>query len=138
MGDSGEMSMTAQNCTITYTNEWSSNGDRSLKIFSNSNKTFYFGPNSVYLNIHSLCLSKTIQFLTDINTSIPLYLRIFSQVDGNWVAHSVLVNSSANNVSITVDVPLNCTNLWFRIDSTKGYEDITCYTDNWRLIIIED
>lgn len=138
MGDIQPISISAQRCTLEYTNEWSSNGHSSLKISSNTNNTFYCGPNSIYLNIHSLCLGKTIQFLTDINTSIPLYLRIFSQVDGNWFAHSVLVNSSANNVSITVDVPLNCTNLWFRIDSTKGYEDITCYTDNWRLIIIED
>lgn len=137
MGDIQPISISAQRCTFEYTNEWSSNGHSSLKISSNTNNTFYVGPNSEYLGITNLCAGKTVQFTVDINTGIPLYLRIFTMVNGSWIAHSILLNSTTNNACVTADVPADCTMVWFRIDSTRGYEDVTVYTDNWRLIILD-
>lgn len=136
MGDAQTLSIPAQNCTLSYSNDWSSNGDRSLKIYSNTNKTFYCGPQSTNLGIHNLCMGKTIQFQADINTNIPLYLRVYTNVNGTWTFQSVLISSSSNDVTVTVDVPEDCSNLWFRVDSTKGYDDVTVYTDNWRLFIL--
>lgn len=137
MSDIQAQSIPAQRCTLAYTDEWSSNGNRSLKIYSNTNNTFYFGPNSEYLGITNQCIGKTIQFTADINTNVPLYLRIFIYVNGSWNAHSVLVDSLIKDACVSAEVPLDCSNIWFRIDSTRGYEDVTVYTDNWRLIILD-
>ena len=138
MGDAQTPSISAQNCILTYTGEWSSNGNSSLKIYSNTNKTFYCGPQSTNLGIHNLCIGKTIQFQADINTDIPLYLRVFINVNDSWSSQSVLISSSSNDVTVTVDVPEDCSNLWFRVDSTKGYDDVTVYTDNWRLFVLNE
>ena len=129
------LSLSAQQLEIN--SDYSTNGDKSVKCNIISLTSQFFG---VRLTSDlSGYVGKQLKFSIDIQTDNDISLGIYRKVDGAY--SSTIVSIPSGSTSATVTSPViedNCTELWFRLQSSELPIGNAYSSDNWRLVEVEE
>lgn len=121
----------SQNIQTEFTKEYSTIGEKSLKIISNST-----GENCGYLITSTAYSGKTIKLTTDVKTTNSTWkLELIGDSNG-WSGSAVNISSGESSPSILLEVKAGTTRLLLRLKQSGGSIGNIIYTDNWCLEII--
>lgn len=122
---------TSQNIQTEFTKEYSTIGEKSLKIISNST-----GENCGYLITSTAYSGKTIKLTTDVKTTNSTWKLELIGDNNGWSGSTVNISSGESSPSILLEVKAGTTRLLLRLKQSGGSIGNIIYTDNWCLEII--
>jgi len=122
----------SQNIQTEFTKEYSTIGEKSLKIISNST-----GENCGYLITTTTYSGKTIKLTADVKTTNSTWKLEFMGDSNGWSGDSVSVSPGKSSPSILFEVKVGTTRVLLRLKQSGGSIGDIIYTDNWRLMIIQ-
>ena len=126
-GDSGEVTgLPSTYFSLTRSHNYSTNGDYSIKATVTSVDVQFMD-----FTVSDYVTDSPLYFKVDINTNIPLSLKVYIKLNGEWRSNSVNIPVGESiGVSVTKYINEGATIVWCRIDATNQPVNSIFYVDN--------